>query len=209
MKFDTFLKKFVSVPLLDLPMILQISDESRRKILQQLHQWVKKGLLIHLRRGMYVFADSYRKTEFSPFFLANELMRPSYLSTYSAFHHYGLIPEMVVQYTSVTTRITRIFQNSFGVFRYSSLKKDFFWGYKLLELDGSAIKIAEPEKALLDFFHLAKGEWTEARLIEMRFQNCDQLDWKKVTHYANRWGSPRLKKITKKLEELYERRVID
>lgn len=208
MKFDAFLQQFVSLSVIDLPMILQISGESRQKTLQQLHQWVKRGLLLHLRRGMYTFADVYRKARLSPFFLANELMRPSYLSTRSALSYYDLIPEMVVQQTSVTTRITKTFQNSFGVFRYSFLKKDFFWGYKLVDMEGTSIKIAEPEKALLDFFHLAKGEWTEARLIEMRFQSLEQLKWRKLGKYANRWGSPRLLRITKTMEALYERGVI-
>lgn len=208
MRFDAFLQQFSAVPLIDLPMILQISGESRAKTLQQLHLWARKGLVLRLRRGIYMLAEVYRKTEPSPYFLANELLRPSYVSTFSAFQQYGLIPEMVVQYTSVTTRTTRTFQNAFGVFRYSALKTDFFWGYRTMTLDGTAVKMAEPEKALLDFFHLTKGAWTEARLMEMRFQSLAQIDWKTLAQYVDRWGSPRLARITQQLRGLYERGII-
>lgn len=205
MKFDDFLRHFSPLSLIDLSTISNISGESRKKILAQLHQWVKRDFLIHLRRGLYTFSDRYRKIPLSPYRLANEMLRPSYLSSFSALAYYSLIPEMVVEYTSVTTRVTRRFQNHFGTFSYSSLRREFFWGYTLLEIDQNSIKIAEPEKALLDFFHLNKKKWTRARLQEMRFQNFEQLNWKKMARYAKRWGSPRLKQVTRDLKEMHER----
>ena len=55
--------------------------------------------------------------------------------------------------------------------------------------------IAEPEKALLDFWYLEKGTWNEARMMEMRFQNGDTIDTGKLRSYAERVQPRRLGKI--------------
>ena len=55
-------------------------------------------------RGMYTFADRYRRVPVSPAALANALYSPSYVSGLWALGFYGLIPEGVSSYTSVTTR---------------------------------------------------------------------------------------------------------
>ena len=54
--------------------------------------------------------------------------------------------------------------------------------------------LADPEKALLDFWHLSKGPWTADRLREMRLQNRDQIDMEKLERCAGEFGSPRLLK---------------
>jgi hypothetical protein len=52
--------------------------------------------------------------------------------------------------------------------------------------------IAEPEKALLDHWHLTPGEWTQERIEEMRYQHCQQVNKDKLQAYADRFHSPRL-----------------
>ena len=168
----------------------------------QLHRWVKAGKVLALRRGLYTLADPYRRVSLSPLKVANELCRPSYLSGIWALGFYGLIPEKIILFSSATTRVTRSFQNPFGTFRYSSLKKEFFWGFSARTIQGSEIWIANPEKALLDFWHLSHGEWTQDRLSEMRFQHGDNLDMDKLSEFTRRWGTPRLSRATSRYQEL-------
>jgi hypothetical protein len=119
-----------------------------------------------------------------------------------ALSYYGLIPEKVVVYTSVTTRVTRRFTNRFGEFRYSKVKREYFRGLASLEIDGCGTWIAEPEKALLDFWYLSPGEWTRDRLFEMRFQNHEVVDPRKLLHHAEQWRSPRLLRAVSRWLEL-------
>lgn len=195
MKLDQLLHIAGELPWFDLPLLTQLTGEPKRQLTTQLSQWVRKGKVQSLRRGLYSLANPYRKVPLSTLRVANELMKPSYLTSHWALSYYGLIPEKVVAFTSVTTRTTRTFQNDLGRFSYSSLKKDFFWGFLPVLSDGATVWIAEPEKALLDLWHLYHGDWSEARLIEMRFQNTGQLDFKKLRQYAEKWGSPRLRRI--------------
>lgn len=202
MKFDTLLHIAGSLPWFDLPLLTQVSGEPKRQLITQLHQWSHSGKLIPLRRGLYTLADSYRKTRLSPLQLANDMVKPSYLTGLWALSYYGLIPEKVTVFTSVTPRVTREFQNAFGNFAYSSLKKDFFWGFTSIRIEAMSVWIAEPEKSLLDFWHLQRGDWAEGRLMEMRFQNTEQLDFEKLDRYAEKWASPRLRLFTERFKKL-------
>lgn len=207
MKLDQLFHIAGNLPWFDLPLLTQMTGEPKRQLTTQLSQWVRKGKVLPLRRGLYTLANHYRKIPLYPEHLANELLKPSYLSSHWALSYYDLIPEKVVTFTSVTTRITRKFQNDFGQFSYSSLKTDFFWGFLPVLLNEQPVWIAEPEKALLDIWHLDDGEWSENRLIEMRFQNTEQLDFKKLDHDAEKWASPRLQRAVARFTKLCQDRT--
>lgn len=87
-----------------------------------LTRWVKKGYLIRLRQGYFAFSEYKNKPDYS-FYFANRIYRPSYISLHSALAFYGLIPEAVVQITSVTSLKTESFNNDSGEYSYKSIKK--------------------------------------------------------------------------------------
>ncbi|PIU55347.1 MAG: hypothetical protein COS89_07630 [Deltaproteobacteria bacterium CG07_land_8_20_14_0_80_38_7] len=95
--------------------------------------------------------------------------------------------------------MTRKFQNPFGFFTYSNIKETYYWGFVSEKIEETPVWIAEPEKALLDYFHFNQGEWTKERLEEMRFQNLDGIDFIKLNAYAQKWDSPRLKRAAANL----------
>jgi predicted transcriptional regulator of viral defense system len=192
------------LPFFDLAMVVQTSGEPKRQLLVQLHRWVKAGKVVALRRGLYTLAAPYCRIFLSPLLLANELYKPSYLSSVWTLSFYGLIPDKVTVFSSVTSRVTRSFRNPFGIFSYASVKRDVFWGFRSREIQGSLIWIAEPEKALLDFWHLNHGEWTADRMREMRFQHFDMVDMDRLTEYAGRWGMPRLSRAVSCYKSLVE-----
>ena len=176
----------------DLAMVVQLSGEPRASIRVQLHRWSKKGRLLALRRGMYAWPEAYRRAPLNPAALANALHSPSYLSGAWALGFYGLIPEQVVSYTSVTTRSPRRFENPVGTFEYRHIKPGAFFGYQGMEIDGAKVQMATVEKALLDFWHLSKGPWTPVRMAGMRFQNFDVVKPRRLEEHARRFRSPRL-----------------
>jgi len=192
MKFDTFLQVIGKRGWFDLPTVVQMVDEPRGQLKMQLCRWHKAGKLLLLRRGMYALAEEYRRADIQPAELANHIYSPSCLSLQWALSYYGLIPEMTVLYTSVSTRQTKRFQNDFGAFAYRRLKPGVFFGYRRVEMDGHGIMMAEPEKALLDFWYLEPGRWKEERMLEMRFQNVEILNMERLAKFANIWAMPKL-----------------
>ena len=192
MRFENLLTLLQGRPWFDLASVAQLSGQRGPGLVAQLHRWCKVGKLIPLRRGMYALSEAYRRHPLSSAQLANEIYSPSYLTTYWALSFYGLIPEKTIVYTSVTSRTPKTFINDFGTFTYRHVKSTFFFGYRRVEIDGVGVLLAEPEKALLDLWHLELGAWTPARLREMRFQNMDLVNSGRLAEFARRFNSPRL-----------------
>jgi len=157
-------------------------------------QWQKKGLVIKLKRGLYILNEKDRKIHPSRTFIANSLYSPSYVTNEYALGYYGLIPEMVIDLTSVTTKKTKTFQNAFGTFLYQHLKQDLFFGFtKVMDENRFPVFIAEPEKAILDFIYLHqkdfKNKGKDIFVLSYRFQNLERLKKSKLMYFAKKYGN--------------------
>ncbi len=122
---------------------------------RQLVEWQKAGYIIKIRNGYYCFSDQ-EKNEQLLYYFANKLYKPSYISLVSAMSYYNLIPEAVFNITSVGTLKTTLFDTTYGRFEYKNIKPSLFFGYQLVSNNSFIIKIAEPEKMILDYCYLAK-----------------------------------------------------
>ncbi|HLA77942.1 MAG TPA: hypothetical protein VJU18_10225 [Vicinamibacteria bacterium] len=202
MNFGSLVGLVGGVPYFDLPLLVQGSTEKREAIRVQLSRWMRDGKVLGLRRGMYALADAYRRAPVAPASLANQLYRPSCLSGLWALAYHDLIPERVVWLTSVTPRGPRRFENRFGVFDYRNLKQEAFFGYQCVRQRGHEFFVAEPEKALLDHWHLTPGEWTPERLAGMRYQSWARLSPERLRDWAHRFRSPRLERAARRFLEL-------
>lgn len=145
-----FLDRFRKTPAFSVREVEQLYPGFER---ENLLNWQKKGHIVRIRNGWYSVAGRIA-TEEHLYWVANKIYRPSYVSLETAFAYYGWIPEAVFTTTSVSTRKTQVFDTPVGRFRYSSVKPSLFFGYRLLKTEGYGTKIAEPEKALLDFLYL-------------------------------------------------------
>ena len=110
------------------------------------------GFLLRVRKGLYVFGETWRRQPVAREGLANLIYGPSYISLEYALAYYGMIPERVETVTSVTTGKARRFQTPFGLFTYRPLSAArYAAGMTLTESGSGAFFIATPEKALVDF----------------------------------------------------------
>lgn len=168
----------------------------------QLTRWQNKGLLIPLKRGVYILNKNDRKIFPSRFFFANQLMWPSYISLESALSYYGLIPEAVADITSITSKKTNCFKNSLGEFIYQHLKPEVFKGYHSFKDEaGMEVLIAEPEKAVVDFLYLNlnkfKASAKDVFKDSYRFQNTQTLNCRKIVLLARFFRNSRLEAVAR------------
>ena len=119
--------------------------------------WQKKGYITRLRREWYCFNEFLKVPEFN-FLIANNIYSPSYISHQEALLFYGLIPEHIVDSTSITTKKTKAFTILGKSFKYYSIHPRFFFGYELKEMTTNGFKrnfmIADREKAILDLLYI-------------------------------------------------------
>lgn len=205
MKYEDLIRLVGRQSYFDLASVVQLGAEhDRENLKKQLYRWCKAGKLLSLRRGMYAFAPEYRKSDVDPAELANNLHSPSYLSMAWALGFFGLIPEKVVVYTSITSREPKTFRNAFGHFRYRHIKREAFFGYGSVQISNRKVLLAEPEKALLDLWYMENGEWDENRISELRLQNFKLIGHGKLLDYASRFNSPKLIRAVKSYSEIYK-----
>lgn len=118
-----------------------------------------KGIIIRVKKGLYVFGQLYRRRPISREVIANLLYGPSYISLEYALQFHGMIPEAVETLTSVTTGRSRQFRTPVGTFTYRRIPlRAFRIGMDLVEREGQLpFLMATPEKALADKLVAERG----------------------------------------------------
>ena len=140
----------------------------------QFSLWIKKGYIVRLKNGLYAFHREIKKLRGEE--VAFLLCQPSYISLESALAWYGFIPEIVYAFTSVTSRITRTFENPCGRFIYRHVKSPLLWGYTETKTEHGLYLLAEPEKALLDYLYLNLSQIKNEADFETIRLNRDQME---------------------------------
>ena len=116
------------------------------------------------RRGLYVLADRYRSHPCHPFALAQALVPGSYISFETALSYHGWIPERVFNTTSVAPgRKSRWYENEkTGAYSFHPLAIQAGFFLELvdrIQVDGQAMLVARPFRALMDLVCLRKASW--------------------------------------------------
>jgi predicted transcriptional regulator of viral defense system len=192
--FKNALKDFILFSLNDIRKIDSSFD------LRRLSEWQEKGFIKMIRRGHYAFSGR-EINESALFLIANKIYTPSYVSMEMALAYYNLIPEAVYGITSVSSRKTNHFKTDFGEFIYRHIKPQLIFGYKLISYRGQNFKIAEPEKAILDYFYLNTYLNTNDDFAGLRINGGEfkeQMDKDKLKMYLGVFGNKRLEKRFKK-----------
>lgn len=204
MNFKEFKDKVKKAPLFggDVADLFSARPQAMRN---QLLRWRKKGLIVRLRKGLYLLGKEERTTSSSKELIAGSLYRPSYISLETALSYYKLIPERVASITSVTTRKTKTFQNEEGLFTYRHLKKTAYFGFRLARDEyGFPYFLAEQEKALLDYLYLnlgsIKADDPNYFGASLRLQNKASLNKAKLMRYARRYGVKKLVNLAGKIK---------
>jgi hypothetical protein len=168
---------------------------------------LRNGVIIRVKKGIYIFGEDYRRRPFSPEVLANPIYGPSYISLEYALHYLGLIPERVEAVTSVTTGRSRKYSTPVGLFTYRMIPLSAFrFGMNRVELDdGRSFLIATPEKALADKIRDDRGNGiqTRGRLLDYLENNLRvdpaallSMDTGYLEAIALRYGSRKLRLLS-------------
>ncbi len=163
----------------------------------------KKGIIIPLKKGLYVHKSGYFNNVVSNEIIANNLMGPSYISFDYALSYFGLIPERVYELTSVTTKRSKTFETAFGVFSYKQIKKELFSTGIIIETSAKGnFVIAGKEKALCDKVYFSKNINITSKKMMLEYLeddlriDFDELDRLKIDIVEKYYAISKSKKIS-------------
>lgn len=126
---------------------LKISPAYASKILGRLAQ---AGLWIQLARNRWALAGQIDPL-LIPEFLAAPF--PTYISLQTALYYHGMISQIPSVIYAVSLARTHTYTTSLGTISIHHISPDFFFGFG--SFGKSQVKMASPEKALLDIFYLS------------------------------------------------------
>ena len=129
--------------------VLEISEASSRVTASR---YAKKGLLLRIKKNMYVLRERWVAAEKEEkFMLANLAQTPSYISLATALDFYELTTQMQRNFfESVALKRTKRINVNGNIFRYARITNRLYQGFK----KEKGFFIATPEKALLDAIYL-------------------------------------------------------
>jgi predicted transcriptional regulator of viral defense system len=175
---------------------------------RRLYEWQLKNYIIKLRSGWYCLPEFLRE-QYSTWIIANRVHEPSYISLESALSYHGFIPEGVYMTSSVTTnRPTRLTMAG-SLYAYSGLKNEYYFGYELIETgqDQRKVRMADPAKALIDFFYLHPRYNTVPEILQLRLNEnllSENLREEKLMQYLSRYQNRKLEKRVATVLQIYD-----
>jgi len=171
--------------------------------------WQKKGYIIRLRNEWYCFREFTGIPDYH-YIVANNIYTPSYISHQEALLFYGLIPEHIVDSTSVTTKKTAAFTILNRTYKYYSIHPKYFFGYELKEMSQNGLNrkfnLADREKAILDFLYIFSFYKTEQEISELRFNEAvleKDINWTRMDSYLKRFNITTLEKKIRLIQKVY------
>ncbi len=138
----------------DVAAYFDISINHANKLLSRISEAKQ---IIHIRRGNWVFPDT------EPLILPCLLTAPfpAYISLQTALYYHGMISQIPNIIYAVSLARTRLYKTPIANVSVHHIQPSFFFGYDEINNNG-LLKIATPEKALLDIFYLSQ---TKSRLF--------------------------------------------
>jgi hypothetical protein len=144
------IRKNITYDIFDYTQLMNVLKDYRkpRDVVSSL---LREDQIIRIRKGLYVFGSLWQRNVISREILANLIYGPSAVSLDYALFWYGLIPEQIVQITSITTGRSHTYDTPLGKFSYSHLPETCF-SQGITSQNGAAGNwlVAEPLKALAD-----------------------------------------------------------
>jgi predicted transcriptional regulator of viral defense system len=159
---------------------------------QVVHQLAVDGRIRRIQKARYLVVPQGHDPKnytLEANLIASELIRPYYLSYWTALHYYGWTEQPSNTIFIATTKLKHAIKVSGVTFKFIKLKPSRFCGYRKCKVDGHQVIVASPEKAIVDCLDQPRycGEIVEA--AKGIWFGRNELDFDKIRRYARRMGN--------------------
>jgi predicted transcriptional regulator of viral defense system len=145
-----------------------ISIQSLRVLLKRQEA---RGLVEHVTRKLYINKLSIG---FNPRELAAAISPQSYVSLESALNEWSVFNQSPSSLTCVSTKQIRPIETTLAKITFRTIKKDLFWGFVERKTRYGKYKLAEPEKAILDWVYFRRKKQQPLDLDEFELQRVSR-----------------------------------
>lgn len=175
---------------------------SRGTVRLQLAQYVRRGYLRRLRRGLYLLNDGPRP---HPWVIASRLKPGAIISLEAVLGEAGIIPETPLAVTALTEKRGGSYVlPQLGTFIFRHLDPAYLFGWSLADYPPYSVRVAYPEKALLDLLWFHRREKEPASYLEgLRLSFPKTFSWLRWRSLARQFQDPRLQEMARLVERQF------
>lgn len=154
-----------------------------------LHNLERKHQLERVTRGLYQFIPlSYGYPERIPpsnsFIIGAALIKPYYFSYYTSNSHYGFTTQLPFTLFIATTKKKPGIEWASSAFKFVTLSKQKFFGYRREKVFATEVNMAEPEKSLVDSFDKPRYAGGIEQLARITWRGLSRVKKEKLVNYA-------------------------
>lgn len=155
----------------------------------------EKGWLERLERGKYLIvpleAGPEREWTEDAFVIAAHLVVPAAIAYWSALRHWNLTEQLPrVTYVQTTSRKFERQKEVLGIrFRFVTVTPRKFFGLRRVFVDHKDFQVTDREKTLLDCLDRLDLAGGLPEVVKALRNGAGELDWLRLDHYLERFGS--------------------
>jgi len=151
---------------------------------------VKNGWLIRIKRGLYAISDLSTRgfLTLSTYVVANLLVPDSYVSFESALQQYGMFDQLTDKTISVSLKTYKTVRLNSTEYSFVKTKPEYYFGWQEVNLDNIIVRVATPEKALIDMVNFHKSQYAIDLVIEKLQEHKNDLDMARLNDYLSRFS---------------------
>lgn len=164
--------------------LLAVPASSASAVLARL---AKDGLLVRLRGGLWAISSGIDPYVLPPYLTAPF---PSYISTWTALYHHGMVDQIPRNVYVVSLDRTRRIQTPFATFVVHHINPELFEGFETRD----GVLMAQPEKALFDTVYLAAARGRRHTFLP-EIEIPERFSEAKIRNWIRRITLPRLRSL--------------
>lgn len=159
-----------------------------------LHNLERKRWLERIDTGLYQFvpaAYGYPKKvpPVNAYVVGAAFIEPYYFSFYTSNSQYGFTTQMPFTLFIATTKKKADVEWQGNTFKFVTLSKRKFFGYRRERVFDAEVNMADPEKSLVDSFDKPRYAGGIEQLVRIAWRGLPRVDQKKLVDYAVRMQS--------------------
>lgn len=161
------------------------SDAGKRTFIKSL---VDAGWLVRIKRGVFQIADmsSLGSLSISRLAVAQIIAPDSYVSFEAALQHWGLHDQLPATVTSVALQQRRPVVIEGIRYRYVKTVETYWYGWQIVELSQRQVRVAYPEKALVDLVQFHRSLLSLSLVAEKLTDYSRQIDLNRLEAFLLR-----------------------
>lgn len=180
-------------------------NATRNAVRQRVARMSKAGWLVRLKRGVYLVVTDVSTLGFadvSDLVIAQTLNADAYISFERALQYHGMFDQMLARVDCVTQGATKSYKVLQTTYTFAKVKRELYFGFTQEAINGQPVKIAEPEKTILDILYFRTSTYAVSLVVEKLQTYQEDLDFDKLKGYTLRYSLGIVRKVGFLLDHL-------